>query len=478
VAFGGDSKPRRQPVSPVEFAEWIVRELQDAGHQALFAGGCVRDQLLGQTPKDYDVATSATPDQVRAIFGPRRTIPVGVAFGVITVIGSKTSGNVEVATFRSDGNYSDGRHPDQVTFSDPEHDAERRDFTINGLFYDPVLGQVRDYVGGQADLQQRIVRAIRDPRERFQEDHLRMLRAIRFATVLNFELDGETLVALQRLAPEIRTVSGERIAAEMRRMLASSHRGRGLKLLQESRLMAVLFPPLPNGPAWNTPGGPCAPPEQRPEQSPESPTQPGYWAEDFGQICQRLSELSPRREGLEICLAVLTLAELLRRVTPSTAGHPPFEWRETPPVAAVLQAYAARMQAVVHAWRLSNESKTIFKTIQRSLPALALARDLPWSRLQPVLLLPRIDVALDTAQILAASGWLDPASISRSRDCLSWPVERLNPAPLLTGDQLREAGLSAGPELGRILAELRQKQLDGELTDSDSARIWALDMRH
>lgn len=478
-------------MSPAEFAEWIVRELQGAGHQALFAGGCVRDQLLGQTPKDYDVATSATPDQVRAIFGPRRTIPVGAAFGVITVIGDKTTGNVEVATFRSDGKYTDGRHPDQVTFSDPEHDAQRRDFTINGLFYDPVLGQVRDYVGGQADLQLRIVRAIRNPRERFEEDHLRMLRAIRFATVLNFQLDSDTRAAIQGLAAAIRTVSGERIAAEMRRLLESPHRGRGLELLRESGLMAVLLPPLPSGPAERTRSLTVEPtlhqaelsepqqfkpdPERRESEDLE---QQSRWAEDFRDVCQRLSNLPPRREGLEISLAVLTLTELLRRATVDTKRHSHFTALADNAVSSLLRDFAARMQSVVHAWRLSNESKTIFKTLQHSLPVLARAHDLPWSRLQPVLLLPRIDVALDTAEVLAASGWMDQASIVRARDCLNWPMERLNPAPLLTGDQLRQAGFCAGPELGRLLAKLRQMQLDGELTDSESAIAWALDQRH
>ena len=525
MALGRDTKRGQSPVSPVEFAEWIVRELQGAGHQALFAGGCVRDQLLGQTPKDYDVATSATPDQVRAIFGPRRTIPVGAAFGVITVIGNKTTGNVEVATFRSDGKYSDGRHPDQVTFSDPEHDAQRRDFTINGLFYDPVCGEVRDYVGGQADLQLRIVRAIRNPRERFEEDHLRMLRAIRFATVLNFQLDGDTRAAIQGLAEAIRTVSGERIAAEMRRLLESPHRGRGLELLRDSGLMAVLLPPLPSGPAASTRSGRSEPspqppalpedPQSQPEpvrlepeslepvnpepeslepvnpepvslepvslepKSPEPviPEQPWRWTEDFRDACQQLSQLPPRREGLEISLAVLTLTELLRRATADTARHSHFESLASSAVSSLLRDFAARMRSVVQAWRLSNESKTIFKTLQHSLPVLARARDLPWSRLQPVLLLPRIEVALDTAEVLAASGWMDQASIVRARDCLRWPRERLNPAPLLTGDQLRQVGFSAGPELGRVLAELRQMQLDGALTDGPSAVAWALGQR-
>ena len=168
------------------FAVEVVKKLRYQGYESLWAGGCVRDQLLNRVPTDYDVATSAPPDSVREIFGHRHTIAVGAAFGVITVIGSKASGNVEVATYRSDAEYIDGRHPVGVTFSDAREDALRRDFTINGLFFDPVEGVVVDYVGGQQDLEHGIIRAIGDPDMRFGEDHLRMLRAVRFQRTLVF----------------------------------------------------------------------------------------------------------------------------------------------------------------------------------------------------------------------------------------------------------------------------------------------------
>src|SRR6187431_2793035 len=164
-----------------EFAVEVVRRLREAGLQALWAGGCVRDQLMGQLPKDYDVATDAAPERVREIFGQRRTLAIGAAFGVITVLGPKGAGQIDVATFRRDAAYSDGRHPDAVTFTDAEHDAQRRDFTINGVFYDPLEDRVIDYVGGQEDLTRRVIRAIGDPLARIAEDKLRMLRAVRFA---------------------------------------------------------------------------------------------------------------------------------------------------------------------------------------------------------------------------------------------------------------------------------------------------------
>ena len=170
-----------------QFAIEVVQTLQSAGHQALWAGGCVRDQLLDRTPKDFDVATSANPDQVREVFGKARTLSIGASFGVITVLGPPGSGAdpIEVATFRRDGGYSDGRRPDTVEFTDAKEDALRRDFTINGMFFDPVESKVIDYVGGKEDLKAQVVRAIGDPNERIEEDKLRMLRAVRFASTLS-----------------------------------------------------------------------------------------------------------------------------------------------------------------------------------------------------------------------------------------------------------------------------------------------------
>src|SRR3954470_14577492 len=207
-----------------EFALDVSRKLREAGFDALWAGGCVRDELLGLTPKDYDVATSATPDQIRDLFGHRRTLAIGASFGVITVLGPRDAGQIEVATFRTDAAYSDGRHPDSVTFTTAEHDAERRDFTINGLFFDPLAEKVVDYVGGQQDLKAHILRAIGNPRLRLSEDKLRMLRAVRFAATFNFSIESDTLLAIQEMAPQINTVSAERVGSEIRRMLVDSNR--------------------------------------------------------------------------------------------------------------------------------------------------------------------------------------------------------------------------------------------------------------
>ena len=195
-------------------------------------------------PKDYDVATSAEPAQVREVFGRRRTIPVGAAFGVITVLGGKGRDPIEVATFRSDGRYLDGRRPESVEFTDAEHDALRRDFTINGLFFDPVDERVIDYVGGREDLSRKLVRAIGDPRERFTEDKLRLLRAVRFAATFDFEIEAETLRAVREMADQIEVVSAERIGAELRQVLSHPHAARGLALLAETGLLGHLLPEI------------------------------------------------------------------------------------------------------------------------------------------------------------------------------------------------------------------------------------------
>ena len=219
----------------------VVRRLQSHGFQALLAGGCVRDMLLGRTPKDYDVATDAIPDDVIRLFD--RTLKVGAKFGVVIVLLHHRQ--VEVATFRRDTTYSDGRHPDQVIFADAAHDASRRDFTINGMFYDPVGERVIDYVEGRRDLSRAIIRTIGNADERFGEDYLRMLRAIRFATQLSFAIEPETFAAIQRNASAITRISGERIATELEAILVHPNRAAGVSRLFESGLADAIFPGLP-----------------------------------------------------------------------------------------------------------------------------------------------------------------------------------------------------------------------------------------
>ena len=250
-----------------DFAVEVVRRLHEAGFRALWAGGCVRDFLRGRVPKDYDVATDARPDAVRGSFGRRRTLAVGASFGVIVVVGTKQSGNVEVATFRTEGPYGDGRRPDHVDFSTPEKDAQRRDFTINGMFYDPIAEQVHDYVGGEADLAAGVIRAIGKPADRMSEDKLRLLRAVRFAATMEFRTRSEDGRSGAGCRPtRFASSSAERITQELRKMLVDPHRRRAMELAQELGLLAEIVPELApaigSSPADETNSGvgtrPCA----------------------------------------------------------------------------------------------------------------------------------------------------------------------------------------------------------------------------
>ena len=225
-----------------EFAAQTVSKLRKAGFLSYWAGGCVRDHHLQKTPKDYDVATNAVPDEIRKLFGKRRTLAIGESFGVITLIGSKDQGNIEIATFREDISYSDGRRPDRVTYSTPEIDAHRRDFTINGMFLDPTTMETIDYVGGLVDLESRLIRAIGDPVERFDEDKLRIFRAIRFATTLAFDIEPNTLSAVRKYADNLSQVSRERILVELQKTISSPHRTRGIQLLYETGILPYVLP--------------------------------------------------------------------------------------------------------------------------------------------------------------------------------------------------------------------------------------------
>ena len=217
----------------------ILQQLRDAGHQAYWVGGCVRDLLMGQSPKDYDIATNARPEQVMTLFP--RTIPVGAKFGVILV--PEEGHSIEVSTFRSDGIYDDGRHPNLVVYSDdPREDVLRRDFTINGMLFDPIEEKILDFVGGQSDLQNKIIRAIGQPRQRFREDKLRLMRAVRFAARLQFQIEKETRLALEEQAGQVVKVSPERIRDELLRILCEGYASRGLHLLEETGLLGYLLP--------------------------------------------------------------------------------------------------------------------------------------------------------------------------------------------------------------------------------------------
>src|ERR1019366_10190337 len=226
--------------SAAKTALGIVRRLQGAGFAAFWVGGCVRDFSLGREPGDYDIATSALPEQIEKLF--KRTVAVGRKFGVIVVV--ENGRPFQVATFRAEADYRDGRHPEQITFGDAEADAQRRDFTVNGLFYDPVAEKLHDWVGGEKDLRAKIIRTIGSPGERFAEDHLRLLRAVRFAAQLGFEIEPQTFAAVRTLAPKIELISAERIRDELIKLFSPPHAARGLVLLRDSGLLPGVLPEL------------------------------------------------------------------------------------------------------------------------------------------------------------------------------------------------------------------------------------------
>jgi tRNA nucleotidyltransferase/poly(A) polymerase len=419
--------PARDPTHAREFATDVVRRLREAGHQALWAGGCVRDQLLGLTPKDYDVATDAAPDRIREIFGRRKTLAIGVAFGVVTVIGPKRAGQIDVATFRRDAPYSDGRHPDAVTFADAEQDAQRRDFTINGLFYDPLALQTIDYVGGQDDLRLGIVRAIGDPRARIAEDKLRMLRAVRFTARFGFTLDHGTLAAIQQSAGELVIVSAERVATELRLILTHEARARGVELLFRCGLLEVVLP------------------ESR------------LLHEAAGAWERTLRVLS----ALEEPTFAMALAAILR---------------EIPSLDHTIQALP---RTIFERWKLSTDELEGVEKLLREEPLVLTASRTPWPRLQRVLIAPRVDELLGYCKAVAVgSGVPPPDEIDFCRQKLALPEAEWNPPALITGDDLKAAGIPPGPAYRQILEAVRDAQLEGQLRTTHEALALAHQLRH
>jgi poly(A) polymerase len=393
-----------------EFALEVVQQLRGAGHEALWAGGCVRDQLLGRAPKDYDVATSALPDHVRDLFGHRRTLAIGASFGVITVLGAKPLEPIEVATFRTDGDYLDGRRPESVAFTDAEHDAQRRDFTINGLFFDPVADRVVDYVGGQADLAARVIRAIGDARQRFTDDKLRLLRAVRFAATYDFAIEPATLAAIREMAAEVMAVSAERIAAELRRMLSHASRRRGVELLAEADLVRPLLPEVAAHAAAND----------------------AKWQ-------NALSRLA-RLPDVEFPLAFAAL--LVDAVDASGARE-----------------LGRRL-------KLSNKEIDRAAWLVSHYPDITCAAELPWPRLQRLL---AHEGGLDLVELASASLPTDELGLARCRTELARPEHEWNPPPLVTGDDLIAHGLRAGRHFAELLEHLRDRQLEGALRTRDEA---------
>jgi poly(A) polymerase len=425
----------------------IVQRLQEAGFEAMYAGGCVRDMLRGVPPHDYDIATSARPEQVQALF--RRTVAVGAQFGVISVM--INCGDFQVATFRSDGAYSDGRHPESVHFSNAEEDARRRDFTVNGLFYDPIREQLHDYVGGRGDLEAKILRAIGDPEARFAEDRLRMLRAVRFASVLGFEIEPATWAAVQKHAASIVEVSAERIRDELLKTLHSPARVRGLDLLDQSGLLNQILPEMEALKG-------C---EQPPQFHPEG---------DVWVHTRLMLSLLPEEVSTPLLFAVL-LHDIAKPATFSLDpaegrirfnGHDKLGAEMAAEILTRLRFPKKEIEATVEC----IAQHMAFKDVQQ-MRVSRLKRFLARPTMQDELILHRVDCA-GSNQDFSNYDFL----VSKIEE---FSKEPLIPPPLVTGRDLLNMGLEAGPRFKEILDAVQSRQLEGTLTGREEALAWVQD---
>ena len=424
-------------------AREIAARLRENGHMAYFAGGCVRDMVRGLTPKDYDIATDARPEAVQKLFP--RTYAVGAHFGVIIVL--ENGFQFEVATFRSDEGYIDGRHPSAVRFSSPEEDAKRRDFTINGMFYDPVAEEVIDFVGGRADIAAKLVRAIGDPAERLAEDRLRMLRAVRFATVLDYKIDNGTWKALVANAPSINQISAERIRDELVRILTSPNRVRGWDLLDSSGLMRVILPEI------DAMKG-CLQPEQF---HPEG---------DVFQHTRLMLQFLPEKVSVPLVFSVV-LHDVAKPRTATVdetgrirfSGHDRLGAEMTEEIMRRLRFSGAEIDATVEMVR----QHMVFKDVPKMRVA-KLKRFMARPTFEDELELHRVDCEgshrmLDNYEFLL-----------RKRE--EFANEPIIPLPLVRGDDLIALGLKPGPKFGEILEAAETQQLEGKLRTREEALEW------
>ncbi|MBM3985441.1 MAG: CCA tRNA nucleotidyltransferase, partial [Planctomycetes bacterium] len=423
-------------------ARELARVLRRAGHQAVFAGGAVRDRLLGVRGGDVDIATSARPDQVQALFP--RTVRVGEAFGVVKVLHGR--GQYDVATFRRDVGIGDGRHPATVEPSTLEEDVQRRDFSINGLVEDPFSGALTDLVGGRDDLRAGIVRAIGDPALRFREDALRLLRGVRFAARLGFRIEAGTLAAMRAEAQRLRLVSGERVREELARMLVHASRRRAIELLDETGLLGLVLPELP-------PMKGC---EQPPDFHPEG----DVWVHTL----LALDKLPPR-PSFELALGMLL----------HDIGKPPTFVRAADRIRfdGHVELGADMARAVCGRLRMSNASTErvvalvrdhlLFKDVPQMRPA-RLRRLMAEPHWPELLQLYKADVAACHGQFSAL-----PAIAAMRRKLAQ---EALVPPPLLRGEDVLALGVEPGKRVGDLLREAADRQLDGELADREAALAW------
>jgi len=422
----------------------ITKTLSEAGHTTYFAGGCVRDSLLGKTPKDYDIATSATPDDVLKLFP--HSDAIGAHFGVILVKKNKYA--FEITTFRTDGSYSDSRHPDSVTFSSPEEDAARRDFTVNGLFEHPLSGEIMDFIDGENDLSKKTIRAIGKPEERFQEDALRLMRAIRFATVLEFGIETETWTSIKKHAALLSSVSVERIQGEFNKIITHPNRRKGIELLIDSGLMHHIIPEV-----YDLIG--C---EQPPQFHPEGDV--------YTHTCIML-EILKDHPSVELSLSVL-LHDIAK---PATYTYSEEENRIR--FNGHDQVGAEMAETILKRLRYSNAViDDVCSMVSNHMNFMHITK-MRKSKVKRFMARPTYEDEMELHRVDCASsnGITENYNFLRKQEEV-FAAEPLIPPPLLTGKDLIQKGLHPGPRFKEILKNLQTEQLEGTITSHEEAHDW------
>jgi putative nucleotidyltransferase with HDIG domain len=428
-------------MSPRDKAIAIIKRLREAGYESYLAGGCVRDFLLNQTPQDYDITTNAKPEEIQRLFP--HTIPVGAQFGVVLVVFDDQP--FEIATFRFDGPYLDGRRPSHVRYGSLQEDILRRDFTINGMVYDPLDQRIIDLVEGQRDLQKRTVRAIGNPRERFEEDRLRMIRAVRFAAALNFTIEEQTFDAIRQLAPSVRQISWERIGDEITRILTGADPRRGFELLDATGLLKVILPEVEALKGV----------EQSPDYHPEGDV--------FTHTLLALSQLNSPTETLAYgCL----LHDIGKPLCAQNDGKRITFYGHTEKGAEMAEEILKRLKRGRAVWeRVAYLVGNHLRHVQAPKMRLStLKRFLREEGIDELLELTRIDA-------LAASGDLRYYQFCKER-LAEFQKEEIHPAPLLRGRDLIAMGFTPGPIFTEILKQIEEAQLGGELASREEAVEW------
>jgi poly(A) polymerase len=446
--------PHNLDMSAREFANHVCAVLRGAGYQGLLVGGCVRDIVLGREPADYDVATDATPEEIEKLFP--HTLAIGARFGVMVVLEDPKraeAAKVEVATFRSDTSYSDGRHPDGVTYSKTaQEDVARRDFTVNALLLDPATNEVLDYVGGREDLRVGVIRAIGEPKRRFQEDKLRMLRAVRFAARFGYAIEPRTFAAIRALAAEIHQVSAERVRDELTKILTEGASRRGFELLDETGLLAQVLPEIA------TMKGVQQPPQFHPEGD--------VWIHTLLMLGM-LEPGAPR---------TLAWGVLLHDVGKPPTFAPPVGPNGRIRFDRHVEVGVKMAEAICRRFRFSNEDTEQIAALVLNHMRFKDVPSMKPSTLKRFARLERFDehLALHRFDCMSSHRNLENYELM-TKFLEETPPEQVSPARVLTGEDLIEMGYQPGPRFKEILAAVEDAQLEGALQDKDGARRFVVE---